>query len=81
METKSFKREHKKAMRRMVSEVYSPPRVTKMLSGMKDHPLLAGFALDVTCNDPDDGTPWDFDLKDKMERPSDWYGRQRRCFS
>ena len=64
----SYQREHKKAMRRLVSEIYSPPRVTKMLSGMKGHPLAPGFALDITCTDPDDGQPWDFDMKEKRDK-------------
>ena len=68
VEQKSFKREHKKAMRRIVSEIYSPPRVTKMLSKMKGHPLAPGFALDITCYDPDDGQPWDFDLAEKRTK-------------
>ena len=68
VETKSFKREHKRAMRNVVSEIYSPPRVTKLLSKMKGHPLAPGFALDITCNDPDDNTPWDFDLAAKREK-------------
>jgi hypothetical protein len=41
VETKSFQREHKTAMRRLVSEVDSPPRVTKMLSKMKRAPVGA----------------------------------------
>ena len=68
VEKKSFQREHKAAMRRLVSEVYSPPRVTKMLSKMRGHPLAPGFAFDITCQDPDDGQPWDFDRKDKREK-------------
>ena len=64
----SFQREHKTAMRRLVSEVYSPPRVTKMLSKITGHPLAPGFAFDITCNDPDDDKPWDFDQKDKRDK-------------
>ena len=30
--------------------------------------LVAGFALDLTCNDPDDGMPWDFDRLEKREK-------------
>ena len=26
--------------------------------------VLPGFALDITCVDPDDGEPWDFDRAD-----------------
>ena len=39
----------------MVSEIYSPPRVTKMLEAMPELKLVPGFAWDITCVDPDDG--------------------------
>ena len=59
--TKSYQRENRAARRRLVAEMYSPPRVTRAISAMPSSGLLAGFALDVTCIDPDDGLPWDFD--------------------
>ena len=68
VDPKAYRREHKKAMRRLVSEVYSPPRVTKLLSTLRGHPLAPGFALDVTCTDPDDGEPRDFDRKEKRDK-------------
>ncbi len=48
-----------------VAEVYSPPRSTKMAKklGMK-----AGWALDLTEVDPDDGRHWDFTIKEKREK-------------
>ena len=80
IERKSYHREHKRAMRRMVSEVYSPPRVTKVLSGMKGHPLVPGFALDITCVDPDDGEPWDFDRPDKRNKALQMVRDQKPLF-
>ena len=71
VERGSFQREHKTAMRRFVSEVYSPPRVTKMLSKMKGHPLAPGFAFDIACRDPDDDQTWDFDAKEKADATVD----------
>ncbi len=68
IDTRSYRREHKRAMRRMVSEVYSPPHVTKVLSKARRHPLAPGFALDITCIDPDDGEPWDFDRPEKRQK-------------
>ena len=65
---KSFRREKKQAVRRIVSEIYSPPRVTAMLKRLNDHGLIPGLALDLTTMDPDDGTPWDFDLPAKREK-------------
>ncbi len=67
-EPKSFKREKKRALRRIVSEIYSPPRVTSMLTTLARHDLMPGMALDITCIDPEDGKPWDFDDPVKRER-------------
>ena len=63
-----FKREHKKAVSKIVSEIYSPPRVTRMISRLPEFGLVSGFALDVTCDDPDDGMPWDFDIEEKRQK-------------
>ena len=57
---KAFRREHRKACRRVLAEIYSPPRVTAMASLLPKMKLLPGFALDITCADPEDGQPWDF---------------------
>ena len=40
-----------------VSEIYSPPRVTKWAERMR---LAPGMAFDLTQVDPEDGLPWDF---------------------
>ena len=37
-----------------VTEVYSPPRISEMAGEMG---LKKGWALDLTTNDPDDGSP------------------------
>ena len=65
---KSHRREKKQAVRRLVSEIYSPPRVTAMLKRMTNHGLTPGLAMDLTTNDPDDGAPWDFDVEAKREK-------------
>ena len=39
--------------------------MVKMLPSLK---LLPGVALDLSTVDPDDGLPWDFDLKAKREK-------------
>ena len=65
---RSHRREHKAAVNRLVSEIYSPPRVTKLISMMPEMGLVSGFALDVTCNDPDDDQPWDFDVEAKRQK-------------
>ena len=51
----------------MVSEIYSPPRVTaaaKLLPGLR---IAPGFALDLTQVD-ENGEPWDFDREDQRQK-------------
>ncbi len=77
---KSFRREKKQAVRRIVSEVYSPPRVTSALKHMTDSGLMPGVALDITTADPADGEPWDFDRADKRKRARELLRQQRPLF-
>ena len=67
-DTRSYARESKRARNCLVSEIFSPPRVTKLLSSMPSSKLLPGFAMDLTCIDVDDGLPWDFDIKEKRDK-------------
>ena len=49
-----FKRERGKALRAVVSEIYSPPRVTKAASKLlPELGVMPGFALDLTTADVD----------------------------
>ncbi len=68
VQSKSYRREARKAYNRIVSEIYSPPRVTRMIANLPSTKLLPGYAFDVTVNDPDDGLPWDFDRPEKREK-------------
>ena len=52
-------------MRNHVSEVYSPPRISEMAGKMG---MAQGWALDLTTVDPDDGQPWNFNMKDKKNK-------------
>ena len=54
---KSYRRDQARNMKRLVSEIYSPPRATEMLRKLKDKHLMPGFALDITVNDPFDNRP------------------------
>ena len=58
-------RDRKKATNRIISEIYSPPRVTAAISSIPNCNLVLGFALHITCVDPDDRQPWNFDLQHK----------------
>ena len=61
------RKDGRKAVRKLVSEIYSPPRVTELLRRTRSRHLMAGFALDLTVTD-EDGTPWDFTLRHKREK-------------
>ncbi len=63
-----YKREARKTAKVLVSEIYSPPRVTKLLRQVRSRHVLPGFAFDITVNDPQDGQPWDFSIPAKRER-------------
>ncbi len=65
---RSYRREVRQSARKLVSEIYSPPRVTNMIRQSRLGHILPGFAFDITVNDPLDGKPWDSSLKDKRER-------------
>ena len=63
-----YGREMRSAHRRIVSEIYSPPRVTAEIKRGRHPHLVPGFAFDLTVNDPDDCQPWDFSAKGKREK-------------
>ncbi len=63
-----YKRETRRGMKAIVSEIYSPPRITEMIRKSKCRYVLPGVALDITVNDPSDGRPWDFSLESKRQR-------------
>ena len=54
----------------IVSEVYSPPRITQELKSRRRRfeNLAPGLALDLIIRDPDDGQHWDFSLKSKKRQ-------------
>ena len=77
---RGYSRERRSACRRMVSEVFSPPRVTKYLSKYPSRYLIPGFALDLTTIDETDGQPWDFDLPEKRQRAIERVRREKPLF-
>ena len=62
-----YRRDRKKALKAIVSEIYSPPRVTAAAKLLPELKLMPGFALDLTTADTD-GALWDFDSKVMRER-------------
>ena len=51
-----------------------------MFSEISDHTTMPGFALDITCIDPDDGKPWDFDKLEKRQKAVDMVRSQKPLF-
>ena len=64
---KSHARDKRQAVRRIVSEIYSPPLVTAEIVRSRNRHLLPGFAMDLTTCDPTDGKPWGFNSKETRE--------------
>ena len=48
-----YQREHEKSIRAIVSEIYSPPRVTAATKLLPELKIITGFALDLTTADTD----------------------------
>ncbi len=78
--SKSYAREKRKAMRHIVSEIYSPPRITKLIRELKSKWVQPGFALDLTVTDPYDNQSWDFTKAEKRERARRLFRKQRPFF-
>ncbi len=72
-----YRREARQGARAIVSEVYSPPRVTKLLREAKMRHAIPGLALDLTVSDPLDGMPWDFSLPAKRRRARQLFAEQK----
>ncbi len=77
---RAYNRERRSAHRRIVSELFSPPRITGYLSEFPNEHLAPGFALDLTVRDPDDGEPWDFDRADKRAKARELFFKQQPLF-
>ena len=61
------RRDGRRAFKKIVSEICSPPRVTDLLRRTRSRHVMAGFALDLTVLD-EDGTPWDFTKEEKRNK-------------
>ena len=75
-----YKRESRSAYKKIVSEIYSPPRVTREIGRSRGSHLMAGFALDLTVVDPDDGLPWDFTSPAKQAKARKMLREQKPYF-
>jgi hypothetical protein len=66
-EQQPYQRERRTALNRVISEIYSPPRVTGYLRRHPNDHLGPGFALDLTTLD-EEGNPWDFTIHKMREK-------------
>ena len=62
-----YRRERRKAIKAVVSEIDSPPRVTAATKLLPELRVMPGFAFELTTCDVD-GRRWDFDEKVMRER-------------
>jgi hypothetical protein len=74
---RSYARETRQGFNRIVSEIYSPPRITAEIKRWGSTHLIPGLALDITCIDPDDQKPWDFTTKAKRDKARHLIRRQQ----
>ena len=74
-----YRRERTKAVAKIVSEIYSAPRVTKVLKMMPTTEVCAGFALDLTTED-ENGIPWDFTRAERREAARSKIIREKPMF-
>ena len=63
---RAYSRERRKAVRAIVAEIYSPPRVTRCAKLLPSLDLAPGFALDLTTVNHKN-EPWDFDDDNKQD--------------
>ena len=71
-----YVKERRRAVRHLVSEIYSPPRVTAATKLLPELRCVPGFALDLTVKD-EDGRPWDFDVAENCQRAREMVLTQR----
>ena len=75
----AYKRERNTAMKGIVSEIYSPPKITKTIKMMPSSEVLAGFALDLTTCDTD-GRAWNFDEEEMRTRARNKFDTENPLF-
>ena len=72
----AYKRERTKALNRIVSEVYSLPRVAAAAKLLPSLRIIPGASLDITVNQ-ENGEPWDFDILENRLKARALYAEQR----
>ena len=73
---RSYRREATQRLRRIVSEVYSAPRVTDAARRFPRRGIIPGTALDLTAND-ESGEPWDFSVPAQRRKAEDLLEKEK----
>ena len=63
-EDRAYRRERRKALKPMLAEMHSVPRVTAAARLLPSMGIIPGFALDLTTTD-EHGVSWDFDVAER----------------
>lgn len=56
------------AARKIVSDIYSPPRVNTLIRELRPKHVMPGLPFDIMVTDPEDGMPCDFSIPEKRAR-------------
>jgi hypothetical protein len=75
----AYKKERAKAVKAIVADIYSPPRITKAIKMMPSSKVIAGFALDLTTCD-EDGRAWNSDEEEMRQRAKENMATEKLCF-
>ncbi len=76
---KAYRKERVKAMKGIVSEIHSPPRVTRAIKMMPGSEVIAGFAMDLTTTDVD-GRAWNFDGQEMRDMARKGFHAEEHMF-
>ena len=76
---KAHRRERDKAVKGVVAEIYSAPRVTKTIKMMPSSAVIPGFALDLTTHD-EDGRACNFDEEEMRIRARKKVNEEKQMF-
>ena len=66
--SRKYAREQRTTMKRMVTEIYSPPRITAEIKRGRWRSVAPGLAFDLTVTDPDGRQALDFRRADKRAK-------------
>ena len=77
--SRRYMREQRKQTRWLLTEVYSPPRVTACAKLMPSFRIAPGLAMDLTTVD-EEGVAWDFDRPERREAARARIAREKPMF-